>query len=267
MPRDPAGWELRYLSWGLRWMGEHPIPLAMHEGWVYAVICEGSPTVLIQDHPRRTQVGDVFIFHPDCAYGWRDQPKRSCRLMTWLWRTPPTHSLLIPAASGYRHLRVDARTLQRLTAIHQHCLQEVAVVGELAFLGLRRARLDLDICLAGALKYRDPADQRYRIDLALHFLRQNPAALQPAKRLCEYLQIAPATLRNLFQQHCGRSPQAVALEMRMRHARARLAAGHVAVKELAFELGYRHPNDFSRAYKRYFGAVATRVLRGAKKRK
>ena len=257
MPRDPAGWELLYLSWGLRWMGEHPIPLAMHEGWVYALILEGSPKALIQGCLRPTRRGDVFIFHPDCAYGWKDQPHHSCRLMTWLWRTPPSHSLLAPTPGGYRHLRVDDRTLHHLVVIHQRCLQEVAVAGELAFLGLHRARLDLDITLAGALKHRDPANPHYRMNLAMNFLRHNPAALQPAKSLCEYLQVAPSTLRNLFQQSCGRSPQAVALEMRMTQAREQLATGRFSVKQVAFDLGYRHANDFSRAFKRYFGVAAT----------
>ena len=95
---------------------------------------------------------------------------------------------------------------------------------------------------------------------ALHFLRHNPAALQPVKRLCEYLQVSPAAVRELFRRHLGRSPQAVALEVRMQHARGRLAGG-VAVKQIAFELGYRHANDFSRAYKRFFGTTTRAVPR------
>jgi AraC-like DNA-binding protein len=258
MPRDPAGWELLYLSWGLRWMGEHPIPLAMHDGWVYAVILEGAPTVLIRGRPRATQRGDVFIFHPDCAYGWRDQARRSCRLLTWLWRTPPAHSLLVPKPAGFTRLRAGEAALRRLVGINRDCLRAVAGAGEMAALALRRARLDLDLCLAAELGHAETADGRYRANLAVHFLRHNPAALQPAKSLCEYLQISPSALRQLFQKHHQRSPQAVALEVRMQHARGRLASG-VAVKQIAFELGYRHANDFSRAYKRFFGATTRAV--------
>ncbi|MCX7006020.1 MAG: hypothetical protein NTY53_02005 [Kiritimatiellaeota bacterium] len=139
MPRDPAGWELLYLSWGLRWMGEHPISLARHEGWVYAVILEGTPAVLIDSRPRPTRRGDVLIFHPDCAYGWRDKARRSCRLLTCLWRTPPAHSQLTPAPGGYCQLRVGERALRRLVAINRDCLRAVGVAGEMAALALRRA--------------------------------------------------------------------------------------------------------------------------------
>jgi hypothetical protein len=70
MPQDPACAELLYLSWGARWMGDHPIPLAMHDGWVYALILEGAPRLMLQKGQRPTKRGDVFIFHPDCAFGW-----------------------------------------------------------------------------------------------------------------------------------------------------------------------------------------------------
>lgn len=76
----------------------------MHDGWVYAVILEGVPVLQFQSSQRATKPGDVFIFHPDCAYGWQDLPKNPCKLMTWLWRTPPTHSNLVPAAEGFRHV-------------------------------------------------------------------------------------------------------------------------------------------------------------------
>ena len=253
---DPL--DLLYLSWGGRWLGDHPVPLAQHEGWVYAVVLEGTPGLVIRDRMIQTRRGDVFLFHPDCAYGWQDGPGLSCRLLCWLWRTPPAHSRLVPAAGGFLHLRVNGLALRRLAGINRQCQRDVIQAGETEGLTLRRAHLDLDICLAAALRLPEKANPHYRITMALNFLRQNPAAVQPVKGLCEYLQVSPATLRSLFQTHCGKGPQAVALEMRMERAQKRLAAGNIPVKEIAYELGYRHPNDFSRAYKRYFGASAVR---------
>ena len=197
--------------------------------------------------------GDALIFHPDCAFGWWDMPGVSCRPMSWLWRTPPVHSLLAPKPGGYFRLRVGDAALLRLNSINRQCQRAVALEGETAGLALRRAHLDLDICLAEALDRPEKVNPGYRMKAALNFLHQNPAVLQPVKRLCEYLQISSATLRNLFQEHCGKSPQTVALRMRMERARKRLMARNVTVKEVACELGYSHPNDLCRAYKRFFG--------------
>jgi AraC-like DNA-binding protein len=263
MPEDPAGAELLYLSWGVRWMGDHPIPLARHEGWVYAVVLEGQPLLRFENSKRRTRPGDVFIMHPDCAFGWEDKPRRASRLITWLWRNAPGHSKLAPPPGSWVQLKIDVPGLRQISNIHQHCMREAGTAGELALLSLKRARLDLDICLAQALGEGETLDRRLRLNRALHFLRHHPGTKNPVKSLCEHLQITPAELRALFQRHCRRSPQAVALDIRMRYAQQRLARDRAAVKEVAYELGYRHANDLSRAYREYFGATA----RAAKRKK
>lgn len=234
-------------------MGDHPIPMAQHEGWVYAVVLRGTPTMVICEGTKPLCRGDVLIFHPDCAYGWKDLAGVPCRLMSWLWRTPPAHSLLTPKPGGYLRFRVGDAALNRLMKVNHQCQRDVARVGETVGLALRRAHLDLDLCLAEALNRPQKVNADHRMNLALNFLAQNPAMIKPVNGLCEYLQISPATLRNLFQKHCGKSPLAVALEMRMEWARKRLTAGSITVKEIANELGYSHANDFSRAYKRHFG--------------
>jgi 3-methyladenine DNA glycosylase/8-oxoguanine DNA glycosylase len=104
-------------------MGDHPIPLAMHDGWVYAVILEGRPTLNFDSSTRVTRPGEVFIFHPDCAYGWEDKPKKFCRLMTWLWHTPPTHSKLVPTPGNFQHIRASAKMLRQILIIHQHSVR------------------------------------------------------------------------------------------------------------------------------------------------
>lgn len=263
MPQDPAAAELQYMSWGDRWMGDDPIPLAMHDGWVYAVIVAGAPILMLKEKDSQTRRGDAFIFHPDCAFGWQDKPKRESRILTWLWRHPPTHSKLAPEPGEPWRVRVDESHLRLLAGIHQHCLQDVRLIGEMGLLSLRRNRLDLDICLAESMRRAEPANQQARMNMALHFLRNNPGIKRPAEGLCEHLNISPATLRALFQRQCGRSPQAVALEIRMDYARKRLAQPQWSVKAVAYELGYRHANDLSRAYNRHFG-VPARLARTAK---
>ena len=266
LPQDPAGWELLYLGWGLRWYGENPIPPAMHEGWVYCAIPEGSPQAIINGRARKTCQGNVFIYHPDCAYGWKDEPGRCCRMLTWLWRTPPMHSALQPKPGGYKVLTLDDPALHVIAGLHAGCIREVAIPSELAFLAIQKARLDLDIRLVKTLNPGGPANSKYRVNLAIQYLRHNPAELEPVKRLCEYLQISPATLQNLFQEHCGQSPQAYALSERLNLAKRRVEAGGESIKEIAYALGYRHPNDFSRAFKRFFGVNARECAAQAAKR-
>jgi transcriptional regulator GlxA family with amidase domain len=148
--------------------------------------------------------------------------------------------------------------MHRLAAVHASCVCEVAFPDEIAMLSLRRARLDLDIMLARELKHPPEVDAHYRMKLAMEFLRNNLSQSQPVQRLCEYLQITPVAINALFRQHTGENVNAFLLRWRMKMARAKLRAEHLPVKQVAFELGYRHANDFSRAFKRFFG-VTTRT--------
>jgi AraC-like DNA-binding protein len=255
--------DLIYLSWGARWMGNHPIAVARHEGWVYIVVSAGTPTVELCNGALSLSRGDVVIFHPDCAYGWRDLPGVACRPLCWLWRTPPAYSPLAPEPGAYTRFRVGDASLRRLTSINRQCQRDVARVGETAGVALRRTHLDLDLCLAESLNQTDKVNAEYLMSLAINYLYQNPALVKPVKGLSDYLQVSASTLRNLFQKHCGKSPLAMALEIRMEHAHKRLATPQVTAKEVAIELGYSHPNDFSRAYKRYFGQAFSRMKKVA----
>jgi AraC-like DNA-binding protein len=78
------------------------------------------------------------------------------------------------------------------------------------------------------------------------------ACRQPAVRIADYLGISPSTLHRLFKQQVGHSPDEHFQELKMSVGKKRLTDGS-PVKKVAYELGYRHPGDFTRAYTRYFG--------------
>jgi AraC-like DNA-binding protein len=264
LPRDPDAWDLLYLSWGQRWFGDSPIPVAMHDGWVYVAILEGAPMFVTQDGARKVPAGSALVIHPDCAYGWTDKPRRSCRILTWLWRSAPALASLQPATGGFRCFEADRATLRRLAALHANCVREVATPDEVAVLSLHCARFELDIALARAQNRPPEVDSRYRMKLAMEFLRNNPAEREPVRRLCEYLQLTPAALNALFRQHSGESAKSFLLRWRMELARAKLRDERLPAKQVAFELGYRHANDFSRAFKRFFGVTARKVAASKK---
>jgi transcriptional regulator GlxA family with amidase domain len=67
------------------------------------------------------------------------------------------------------------------------------------------------------------------------------------------LQISPATLARMFQQHHGESPAMYHQRLRMTRAQELLETNRFSVKEIAYALGYKHPNDFSRAFRRFVG--------------
>lgn len=248
---QPEPLELAYLSWGHRWYGDAPVEAQSHDGWHYFVVLAGGPTLRVGGQARRTEPGFVSICHPDTPVGHEDEPGASCRMLTWVWRTPPA-STLSPSADRPVAFVADGSTLRRLNDLHARCRAAMDSMDEHTPLRLRAARLQLDLLLASGR----PDPRR-----AADFLLRHPGHAHPVQQLCDHLQVSGAGLRRLFHRTTGRSPRTFALECRLNWARQQLQTGTASVKAVAFALGYRKANDFSRAFKRHHGVSPREAIR------
>ncbi|HWA26581.1 MAG TPA: helix-turn-helix transcriptional regulator [Lacunisphaera sp.] len=258
---QPQPFELAYVSWGNRWYGDAPAAPQPHDGWHYFVVLAGSPVLLAAGRRHPTRPGFISICHPDTPVGHVDQPGRPCQMLTWVWRNPPAHPGLMPAAHQPILLHAGDPTLRRLKVLHEHCRQAVARACVHSLLQLRAARLqlELDLHLAEGWATGRGADPAFRFSLAIEYLRTHREVPNPVRHLCEYLDISEASLRRLFQTETRQSPRAYALDQRLRWARQQLETTAAPVKAIAYALGYRNPNDFSRAFKRHHGLAAHEV--------
>lgn len=259
---QPQPFELAYISWGRRWYGEAPAEPQPHDGWHYFAVLSGNPVLVVNGRRHVTRPGFVSICHPEMTVGHLDRPGRCCQMLTWVWRSPPSHPGLTPALHPLQ-LQVGPAALRRLKHLHEQCRQAVAQASEHSLLQLRAARLqlELELHLAEGRPPERAADPAFRFSLATEYLRTHRDLPNPVRHLCEYLNISEASLRRLFQSACGQSPRAYALGWRLQWAREQLETTATPVKSLAYTLGYRNPNDFSRAFKRHHG-VAAHDVRG-----
>mgnify|MGYP001604689365 CR=1 FL=1 len=258
-PTEQSEFELSYLSWGYRWYGTTPIVPSSHEGWHYFVVLEGTPVLLVGGRTLQVKPGLVCVTYPGCQVGHHDQPKRRCRILTWIWRTPPMHSALQPPDDGFLRLQLEASQLRRIDLLHMDCRKAVAVASERSMLVLHGARIHLDLCLLEAREYSRAADGNFRFNLAVEYIRNHLTEEKPITRLCEYLQMSEASLKRLFRDHASMSPRTFMLDLKMQFAVKQLSSGPTSVKAVAYALGYKHANDFSRAFKRHQGFDASRL--------
>ncbi|MDO5288185.1 MAG: AraC family transcriptional regulator [Pseudomonadota bacterium] len=96
------------------------------------------------------------------------------------------------------------------------------------------------------------------IDEARHWLQTHldqPVALG---QLAHMLGMSESRLRRGFRQRHGQSPQAFHTQARMHKAQLLLQSGH-RVAEVAYQLGYDHPGNFSLAFTRFFGYPPSRA--------
>lgn len=246
--------DLLYLGWGKRRFGQCPVPQSRHPGWVYFLVRTGTPQLNLGNGIWRTRPGQVLLIGPDCASGWSDSPGAVCEILTWVWRSPPRCPGYTPSGDGWRDFAADAPLQRALQHAHVLCREEVMHPSPLTKPALEHARLHIDLALARFLQPQPSAPEpAMRLEFALRWLAENPATASPVAALCQYLRISPVTLNRLFRAHLGESVTMHHARLRMERARHLLAIERLPVKEVAFALGYRHANDFSRAYKRFTG--------------
>jgi AraC-like DNA-binding protein len=247
--------DLQYLSWGKRRFGESAIPVSLHHGWVYCVVLQGNPILRFGSRAFLVQPRQILVLGPDCASGWAAKSVESVAdLLTWVWTGPPRCPGLGPAADGFQTFDADRVLIRALQQIHSLCRRELVQPDSLSALALEELRFRMDVAIA-RLKAPNPCvpEPALRLELALRWLAQNVRERNPVTPLCEYLQVSAVTLNRLFRAHLNESVTAYHTRVRMEQASQSLKDGRVAVKEVAYELGYLHANDFSRAFKRFTG--------------
>lgn len=232
----------------------------MHEGWHYFLVLSGSPLLQLGGQTVRTRPGDICLSDPDAVVGHRDRPGQRCQMLTWIWRTPPSHSAVKPAPGESLRISLNRAQVRRLKQLHLECREAVAGSNERSMLQLRVSRLQLDLCLLGATEHPSAVDGGVRLELAIDFMRNHLGERLSIRKLCEYLQVSETSLKRLFHEHTGKSPREFAKQWKMDLARDQLLPSGQSVKAVAYALGYRHAADFSRAFKRHFGVVASTAV-------
>jgi AraC-like DNA-binding protein len=247
--------DLQYLSWGKRRFGKSGIPVSLHHGWVYCLVLHGNPILQLLSRAIPVQPGQVLVLGPDCASGWTAHSVESvAELLTWVWNGAPRCPGLGPAADGVQTITTHGALIRTLQQIHSLCRRELEKPDALSALVLEELRFRMDVAIARfKVPNRSALEPALRLELALRWLAQNVREPNPVARLCEYLQVSAVTLNRLFRTHLGESVAAYHTRIRMERAGQLLKPDGAAVKEVAYELGYLHANDFSRAFKKFTG--------------
>jgi AraC-like DNA-binding protein len=251
---ESAQLDLLYLAWGHRQYGQNPIPVSRHPGWHYMLVTRGKPTFVYEKGRQVLTAGDFVIVDPDFASGWTDRPDGVADLLVWIWRTGPRCADCSPESGSFRRWTIGTRLWHKLEQYHALCRQEVERPDDLTRLALEQLHLAIDVTIARQVERKfQPPEPLVRMELAVRWMAQNLAEPHPVGALCEYLQVSPATLARMFQSQHGESPATYHQRLKMTRAQELLETGRFSVKEIAYALGYKHPNDFSRAFKQFVG--------------
>lgn len=255
-PDSEADLPLTYLAWGRRDFSQEFLPECRHEGWVCTIVEEGNPTMQIRGEAVQLAPRQMIFIGPDCSFGWPTIEGSTCKFVQWMWMGTGSDVFGGLARDAYIVREIPRGKYQPLRENHNQCRRE-AQMSKLD--GLSVDYLDACQQLFEVLVERVlNAEERFdsaeaRVELAIEWMRSNLDSKEPIARLCDYLDVSQSTLHRLFKAQTDQSAGEHFHRLRMQEARRLLLEGDGLIKEVALELGYNHINDFSRAYKLYFG--------------
>lgn len=260
---DTAAHDLLYLAWGERHYGRSPVPCSRHQGWVYVACESGAPTLVTENARLQIEPGTTLIMGPDHAFGWQDQGSRTCRLLVWMWREPATPLLPAERPAHFQRINISRPALARLLWLHAACREEVRLADAVApatLSGLHR--VTETTILREGLTSPNHDQVGLRANLAVRWMESHLDSREPATRIADYLGLSASTLHRIFKQKFGHSPDVHFLALKMNAAKQAIATGE-SVKTVAYSLGYRHPGDLTRAFRRHFGFAPSNLRAGS----
>ncbi len=114
---------------------------------------------------------------------------------------------------------------------------------------------------AGLLRHLASENKRTaRIAAGLEWLRHNAARPVRMEELARELHMSPSTMHAWFRSVTSMSPLQFQKQLRLHEARRILLSGGVDANAAARRVGYVSPSQFSREYKRLFGASPMRDI-------
>jgi AraC-like DNA-binding protein len=102
--------------------------------------------------------------------------------------------------------------------------------------------------------------QAQRIAMAIHWLKQNFARPFGIETLAREVHMSPSALRHHFKAVTAMSPLQYQKQLRLQEARRLMLGEALDAATAGYRVGYESPSQFSREYRRLFGAPPQRDL-------
>lgn len=244
---------LIYLGWGARRFDKNPIAVARNFGYVYILVLNGTPQIMTDKAQFNVSAGNMILFDIDCPMGWADQAQAQSKILVWIWRDPPTIEHLRADVQNFSRWKLDAQKLSIFEKIHNESRQELSRLDDYSPYALSnlQAKLDVELLRANSNSVTKSVEHT-RYAAALDWMRHNLTAQHPVVELSIYLGVSESTLQRIFKRNTKQGPLAVFQSLKAERA-AQLVSEGLPIKMIAYQLGYRHPSDFTRFYTKTFG--------------
>jgi len=104
-------------------------------------------------------------------------------------------------------------------------------------------------------------DQHF-LDELVNFIKKNIDDEQmDVQQMMSAVNVSRPTLHNKLKSLTGHSATQFKKQIKMQEAKRLLEEGHHNISELAYQLGYKYPNNFSKDFKKWYGVAPNKIGR------
>lgn len=248
---------LIYLGWGERNFSNEAIPIHSSPGWTYWTLLEGEAKIAFPSGTRNYKAGQGLLCGPERPFGFPEQNHGPLKILIWIWKdSPERHEP--PPLDLDETVAFSKDQLRLLSDLHQQTRAETLESPAPHHDALLNLRQLVDLTYYRGRQAQSISHEQSRVRSARLWMLHNLSSPTPAATLARFLNISPMTLHRLFKSELGESPGTHFQTLKMEQARRLLQHEGQPIKGVAYELGYKHPQDFSRAYKNHFGAAPSK---------
>lgn len=239
---------LIYLGWGRRDFAKNPLPVHYDRGTNYFILVSGEIELSVGNEQKIVQGPSAILIDSDCRFGITQKRRETVGILVWVWKDRPQLPEIQISEGGHLVLDLKTASLEALKDLHTRCRKEIAMSDSVlpSTLNALRQLLEVEI-LRASRPTAVTGDLRW--ELAHSWMMNNLSIHTPVPALCDYLGMSPSALHRFFRTQVQLSPGAYFRKLKWQEARRLVHTEGWQVKAAAYHLGYRHPNDLSRALK------------------
>ena len=238
------------------WPGDFTRTMVPRTEWYYSLALGGYCHMLLPGKTLPLKRGDMLITSPTCMRGFIGHKRMRFYRIFWAWRSPPLIPFIKPEEGKHLLIKMSESKIRQLQRLHATCRKLLRHIDQFTQFKLLNARLEIELILAQKYVAPDSTETpALQFALALRWMEEHVTKPDIIGALCQYLAISPATLNRLFHRRLKISPETYFQKLKMKRAQAWLQSGNFSIKAIAYHLGYKHPGNFTRAYKRQVGVA------------
>ena len=253
---------LRYLGFGKRYLGDHPMPPHARLNWEFLAVVRGK-LCPFESHPKGAKPLErhCWLFPPGVVHGWIGEKGKTCDVIVVHFSSLEHSIEQVAINRRMLETRLTRADLKELTAMLPGLKRHYWTPTVESELHAQRALVDLCLLMIRDCEERSAPQMSggsySRVVKAEEWLRANLQTSPAVKDAAQQVGLSTSQLCRLFSQVRKEPPQEYLNRIKLDRAMELLGHTNAKLEKVAVECGFSNASNLCRAFKAGKGCSPT----------